>query len=457
MRYIPHSDAERAALLAAVGAGSIDDLFATVPREVYRKVPADLPPAMSEVEIRREMGAMAARSASLSCWASFLGAGLYVHHSPAFASQLLTRGEFLTAYTPYQPEVSQGTLTAVWEFQTHVALLTGMDVANASMYEGASAFVEAVLMAERLTKKRTKVVVSKGVHPEYRAALRTYLANFPFTIVEVPLGADGRTDAAALAAAVDETTIAVGLQSPNFLGAVEDWQGAADVAHAAGALSIGAVNEMFSLAVLKSPGECGIDIACGDAASFGVPPSFGGPLVGFLSCRDAFKRQIPGRLVGKAKDSSGRPGFVLTLATREQHIRREKATSNICTNQGLFALAATMTLSVLGKTGLRETAVQCLSRAEYLKAEVGKIAAAGGPFSVAFSAPTFNEFALRCGPGADVGALLAAFEKQGILGGVPAARVAPAEAGWKDLLLVAATERNPRPDLDRWLSVLRSF
>ncbi len=455
MRYIPHSDEERSALLSAVGATTIDDLFATVPREVYAVAPPPLPPPMSEVEIRRDMGAMAARSASLCCWTSFLGAGLYVHHSPAFVGQLLTRGEFLTAYTPYQPEVSQGTLTAVWEFQTHVALLTGMDVANASMYEGASAFVEAVLMAERLTKKKSRVVVSKGVHPEYRAALRTYLANFPFEIVEVPLGPDGRTDGASLAAAVDGATFAVGLQSPNVMGVVEDWQAAADLAHGAGALAVGAVNEMFSLAVLKSPGELGVDIACGDAASFGVPPSFGGPLVGFLSCRDAFKRQIPGRLVGKAKDSAGKSGFVLTLSTREQHIRREKATSNICTNQGLFALAATMTISALGKTGLRETAVQCLSRAEYLKAEVGKLAAAGGPFSVAFPGKTFNEFALRSR--VPVQDLLAAFEKKGILGGVPLARIAPAEGDWQDLLLVAATERNSRAELDRWLSVLRSF
>ncbi|MGZ5381981.1 MAG: aminomethyl-transferring glycine dehydrogenase subunit GcvPA [Thermoanaerobaculia bacterium] len=349
MRYIPNSPAERESLLAAVGAASIDDLFATVPRTVYRTEPPGLPPPASEIEVRRDLGRVAAKNAHLGDWTSFLGAGLYSHHSPAFVSQLLLRGEFLTSYTPYQAEVAQGTLTAIWEFQTHMALLTGMDIANASMYEGASAFVEAVLMAERLTKKKTKVVVSSGVHPEYRQCLRTHLVNFPLTIVEVPLGADGSTDAGALAAAVDDATFAVALQSPNVFGVVESWKGAADAAHAHGALAIGVVNEMFSLAVLEAPGALGIDIACGEAASFGLAPSFGGPLAGFLACRDAGKRQIPGRLVGRATDSQGRSGFCLTLSTREQHIRREKATSNLCTNQGLCALAVTMTLSVLGK------------------------------------------------------------------------------------------------------------
>jgi glycine dehydrogenase subunit 1 len=454
MTYVPHSPAERAALLKEVGAASIDDLFSTVPREVYRTDLPPLPPPKSEIEIRRQMGALAGRNSNVSDRTSFLGAGLYAHHSPAFVSQLLLRGEFLTAYTPYQAEASQGTLTAIYEFQTHVALLTGMDIANASMYEGASAFVEAVLMAERLTKKRTKVVVSKGVHPEYLTALCTYLANFPFRIVQVGLGPDGRTDAAALAAAVDETTFAVGLQSPNVLGVVEDWQAAADAAHAKGALAIGAVNEMFSLAVLKAPGHSGIDIACGEAASFGVPPSFGGPLVGFLSCRDAFKRQIPGRLVGLAADAEGRPAFCLTLSTREQHIRREKATSNICTNQGLMALAATMTLSALGKHGLRETALQCLSKAEYFKAAVTAAAAAGGPCTLAFAGKTFNEFALRCA--LPVETVLAALEARGILGGVPMKRIAPWEPAWKDLLLVAVTERNTREEIDRAVEVLRS-
>ena len=452
MRYIPHSPEEQAALLAAVGVRTVDELFATVPREVYHREPPDLPPPASEIEVRRAMGQMASRNADLSGWTSFLGAGLYAHHTPAFVPQLLLRGEFLTAYTPYQPEVSQGTLTAIWEFQSHMAILTGMDVANASMYEGASAFVEAVLMAERLSKRRTTVVVSEGIHPEYRKCLRTYLANFPLRIVEVPLGADGATDAGALAAAVDETTIAVALQSPNVFGVVESWKGAADAAHAKGALAIGVVNEMFSLALLRGPGAEGIDIAAGEAASFGVPPSFGGPLAGFLACRDAFKRQIPGRLVGRTTDAAGRAAFSLTLSTREQHIRREKATSNICTNQGLIALAATMTLSVLGKQGLRDTALQCLSKAEYLKAGVRSVA---GRFSLGFSGKTFNEFALKCGP--PVEEVLRRGEERKILAGVPMKRLAPERRGWHDLLLVAVTERTPRAGLDALLDVLRSF
>ncbi|HTS02573.1 MAG TPA: aminomethyl-transferring glycine dehydrogenase subunit GcvPA, partial [Thermoanaerobaculia bacterium] len=443
---------ERAELLAAVGASSVDDLFATVPRAVYHGEAPPLPPPASEIEVRRDLGALAAKDAVLGEWTSFLGAGLYSHHSPAFVSQLLLRGEFLTAYTPYQPEVSQGTLTAVYEFQTHVALLTGMDVANASMYEGASAFVEAVLMAERLTKRKTKVVVSQGVHPEYRRCLRTYLANFPFVIVEVPVGADGTTDAAALAAAVDDATFAVAVQSPNVFGVVESWDGLAVAAHAKNALAIGVVNEMFSLALLKPPGARGVDIACGEAASFGVPPSFGGPLVGFLACRDAAKRQIPGRLVGKTVDADGTPGYCLTLSTREQHIRRERATSNICTNQGLFALAATMTLSALGKHGLRETALQCLAKTEYLKAGVKAL---GGPFALAFSGRTFNEFALRSGP--PVAEVLRRAEAKRILAGVPFTRLDPLGTAHGDLLLVAVTERVPRSGLDAFLDVLRSF
>ena len=440
MRYIPNSPAERESLLAAVGAASIDDLFATVPRAVYRKEPPGLPPPASEIEVRRDMGRMAAKNAHLGDWTSFLGAGLYSHHAPAFVSQLLLRGEFLTSYTPYQPEVSQGTLTAIYEFQTHMALLTGMDVANASMYEGASAFVEAVLMAERLTKKKTKVVVSAGLHPEYRQCLRTYLVNFPFTIVEVPLAADGTTDAGALAAAVDDATFAVSVQSPNVFGVVESWKVAADAAHAHGALAIGVVNEMFSLAVLEAPGASEIDIACGEAASFGLAPSFGGPLVGFLACRDAFKRQIPGRLAGRTTDADGKPGFCLTLSTREQHIRREKATSNICTNQALIALMATVFMTVYGKQGLRELAEQNLAKAHYL----------AGKWKPRFSGNFFNEFVVRA-EGKSPGEINKALLKKKIVGGLPLGRFYPELA---DSMLLCATEMTKRADMDALVEVL---
>jgi glycine dehydrogenase subunit 1 len=447
--YVPHSPAERQALLQEIGVAHVDELFSTVPRAVLRQGGTGLPPPKSEIEIRKEMGALASRNALASQWASFLGAGLYSHHCPAFVPQLLLRGEFLTAYTPYQAEVSQGTLIAVYEFQTHIALLTGMDVANASMYEGASALVEAILMAERSTKKRSKVVVSKGIHPEYLATLRTYLANFPFQIVEAPLGPNGQTDLKALEKQVDDTTFAVALQSPNLFGVVEEGGAAVEIAHRRGALAVAATNEMFSLALLCSPGQLGFDIACGEAASFGVPVSFGGPLVGFLACKDALKRQIPGRLIGRTVDAGGDTAYCLTLSTREQHIRRERATSNICTNQGLVALAATMTLSALGKQGLRETALQCLSKAEYFKAALKK---ATGPCQLAFEAPTFNEFALRCE--VPVENVLAALEAKGILGGVPLSLLAPGEAGWKNLLLVAITEKNTKEEMDRYASVL---
>ena len=452
MRYVPNSPAEQAALLKEIGVASVDELFATVPGDVLLKEPPPLGPPMSEIELRRELGAMSVKNAAATCFASFLGAGLYAHHSPAFVSQLLLRGEYLTSYTPYQPEVSQGTLTAIWEFQSHVALLTGLDVANASMYDGATALVEAVLMAERLAKKRTKVVVSRTIHPEYRATLRTYLAYLGLEIVEVPAGADGVTNPAALAAAVDETTFAVAVQSPNVFGLVEDWSVAAETAHGHGALAIGVVNEAFSLALLSPPGAAGVDVACGEAASFGVPVSFGGPTIGFLACRDAYKRQIPGRLAGRLETPAG-PVFALTLSTREQHIRREKATSNICSNQGLVALTATMTLTALGKHGLRETALQCLSKAEHLKA--GVRALRNGKFAVAFPGATFNEFALRCGPPVDE--VLRRLEERQILGGVPFARLEPGSGDHGDLLLVAVTERLRREDLDRYVDVLRGF
>lgn len=448
MRYIPHSPEEQASLLAAIGVASMDELFATVPSEVYRREPPDLPPPASEIEVRRTMGALAARNANLSEWTSLLGAGLYSHHMPAFVSQLLARGEFLTAYTPYQPEVSQGTLTAVWEFQTHMALLTELDVANASMYEGASAFVEAVLMAERLTRKRTKVVVSKGIHPEYRSCLRTYLANFPFTIVEVPVGDGGATDRAALAAAVDETTFAVAVQSPNVLGVVESWEAAAAAAHEKGALAIGVVNEMFSLALLKGPGACGIDIAAGEAASFGVPPSFGGPLVGFLACRDAMKRQIPGRLIGRTTDSNGKTAFCLTLSTREQHIRRERATSNICTNQGLVMLAATVGMCLYGKAGLREMSLRNLTLSQELKK---RLFATKG-FSPLFTGPTFNEIAVKGRrPASEV---LPRLRESGVVAG-PA--LLPYYPDQPDAFLVTVTERNTIDEIEKLCSVLATI
>ena len=443
MKFLPVSDADRAEMLRAIGVSSIDDLFASIPREV-RGEPR-LPPPASEIEIRRDFAALSARTANAKTSAFFLGAGLYNHSISAIADQMLYRAEWLTAYTPYQPEVSQGTLQSIFEFQTHICLLTGLDVANASLYEGASALVEALLMAERLTRGRRRAVLSAGIHPEYRETVASYFQNIGLEVVEVPIAADGMTDRAALEAAVDDRTFAVAVQSPNLYGAVEDWNALSAAAHAREALAVAVVAEAASLALLSPPGAAGADIACGEAQSLGVPMHFGGPVLGFLSCRTAHQRQIPGRLVGETRDAEGRRAFCLTLSTREQHIRREKATSNICTNQGLMALAANVHMSLLGKHGLREVALQSHAKAEYLKA---RIAAVPG-YRLPYPAPTFNEFLVEApGPAA---ALVSRLASRGILAGVPLSRW----MGGRDReLLVAATELTTREDMDRLTAAL---
>ena len=447
MKFLPTSDAERAAMLSAIGARSIDDLFAAVP-EAVRRGP-DLPPPMSEIEIRRFVGGLAKRNANARDTAFFLGAGVYNHYVSAIADQMLYRAEWLTSYTPYQPEVSQGTLQNIFEFQTHICLLTGLEVANASLYEGASALVEALLMAERLSRGKTRAVLSAGIHPEYRETVLTYFSNLGLDVVEVPIGKDGATDAAALAAAIglDEKTFAVAVQSPNFYGVVEDWKVGSAAAKAKGALSVAVVAEAASLALLTPPGEGGADIACGEAQSLGVPMHNGGPLLGFLSCRTEHQRQIPGRLAGMTKDAEGRRAFCLTLSTREQHIRREKATSNICTNQGLMALASNIHMSLLGKEGLREVALQSHAKAQYLKGEIAKIPG----YRIPYSGPTFNEFVVEAPE--DAAGLLARLAGRGILGGVPLSRYS-ASAADRKRFLVAVTEMNERSELDRLAAAL---
>jgi glycine dehydrogenase subunit 1 len=442
MKFLPTADADRAEMLAAIGVSTVDDLFASIPASV-RQAP-QLPPPLSEIEVRRQLGGLAKKNANARETAFFLGAGLYHHYTSAIADQMLYRAEWLTAYTPYQPEVSQGTLQSIFEFQTHICLLTGLDVANASLYEGASALVEALLMAERLSRGRTKAVLSQAIHPEYRETVRTYLRNLALEIVEVPVGGDGATDAAALAAAVDEKTFAVAVQSPNFYGVVEDWRIASSAAQVKGAIGVAVVAEAASLALLAPPGEKGIDIACGEAQSLGVPMHNGGPILGFLSCRTAHQRQIPGRLVGETRDAEGRRAFCLTLSTREQHIRREKATSNICTNQGLMALAASIHMSLLGKHGLREVATQSHAKAEYLK---GRIARLPG-YRLPYAGPTFNEFVVEAPcPAAP---MILELARRGILAGVPLSRY----GGNPNQFLVAVTEMNTREEMDRLTEAL---
>ena len=442
MKFLPTSDSDRAEMLAAIGARSIEDLFASIPAAVRGK--PNLPPPLSEIEIRRLLGGLAKKNLNARESAFFLGAGLYNHYVSALADQLLYRAEWLTAYTPYQPEVSQGTLQSIFEFQTHLCLLTGLDVANASLYEGASALAEALLMAERLVRGRAKAVLSLAIHPEYRETVRTYFTNLALEIVEVPVGQDGATDRAALEAAVDENTFAVAVQSPNFFGVVEDWGIGARAAHAKGALALAVVAEAASLALLAPPGEREIDIACGEAQSLGVPMHNGGPILGFLACRAAHQRQIPGRLVGQTRDAEGRRAFCLTLATREQHIRREKATSNICTNQGLMALASNIHMSLLGKQGLREVATQSHAKTEYLKGRIAKLPG----FRLPYAGPTFNEFVVEAPrPAAP---LIGELARRSILAGVPLSRY----GGPEKQFLVAVTEMNTREEMDQLVAEL---
>ncbi len=426
-------------MLETIGVRSSDELFRGVPDELRETARLDLPAGRSEREVVAALEGLAARN---RIGGGFAGAGCYRHFVPTAVGAVLSRAEFATAYTPYQPEVSQGTLQAVFEFQTYAAILTGLDVANASMYDGASAFAEALLMALRLGRKRERLVVSAGLHPEYLEVARTYLDGFGRgELVEVPLDADGRTDAAALAAAVDKDTAAVCLGYPNFLGTVEDLAGAASVAHEAGALAISVTTEALALALLASPGSRGIDIAVAEGMSFGLATSYGGPGLGLFATRREHLRQMPGRLVGQTVDTQGRRGYVLTLATREQHIRREKATSNICTNQGLAALAATVYLGMAGKNGLRRLALDNARRAhalaDRLESQCGLRRATRAPF--------FNEFALKV---PDAEGFVRAGAAEGFLAGVAASTVAPGRPEFRDLLLVAVTECNNDAETD---------
>jgi glycine dehydrogenase subunit 1 len=444
-RYLAGS-ADRRRMLAAIGAGSVDELFASIPESV-RCAALDLPPGKSEEEVRREFWAYATANAAPDCFASFLGAGVYRHVAPAAADALIQRGEFFTAYTPYQPEVSQGTLQAIFEYQTYVCQLTEMEVSNASMYDGATAVVEAVLMAHRILPKRPRVVVAGSLHPESRAVVDTYAEPMGLAVTEVGWGDDGRIDRSALAAALAPDVCAVVVQSPNFLGVVESLPAIGAAARAAGALAVHAVAEGTSLGLLAPGGRFGFDVVCGDLQAFGIPPAFGGPHLGFFATRQAHLRQLPGRLAGETVDGEGRRGYVLTLSTREQHIRRAKATSNICTNHGLIALYASIVLSLLGKRGVREVALASHATAEYLKAGVR---GPGTGLRLAFpEGPTYNEFLLLHD---DPEGLLGALKGEGILGGVATTRFGDRLPKG---ILVAATEKNTKAECDRLLAVLR--
>jgi glycine dehydrogenase subunit 1 len=438
MRYIPNTDRDAAAMLEAIGAGSVADLFADVPERLRLGRPLKIPAALGEGDLMRHLKALAGRNADAERYACFLGAGCYNHASAAVVSQLVLRGEFLTAYTPYQPEISQGTLQALYEFQTLVCQLTGMDVSNASMYEGGSATAEAILMAHRVTG-RNRTVVARAVHPEYRLVARTYTGQLGLPIHEVPFTAAGTTDLAAAREALTPDSACLVVQYPNFFGGVEDLAPLAEAAHAVGALLIVCVTEPVALGLLKAPGDCGADIVTGEGQGLGTGMNYGGPALGFFSTRDRFVRQMPGRLVGQTVDRDGQTGYVLTLATREQHIRREKATSNICTSESLIAIMAAIWLSAMGPAGLHELARLNLRKAAYAKDRLKRVAG----LTPRFEGPTFNEFVVKLGrkPGAVLQQLL----RQRIVGGLDLGRFYPE---LHDSLLVCVTEQNTREEID---------
>lgn len=429
-------------MLRVIGASDIEALFASVPETLRHRGPLALGPPRSEQSVAKELRRLATANANPSTHDWFLGAGAYAHFIPAAVDAITSRSEFTTSYTPYQGEISQGTLQTIFEWQSMICDLTGLDVSNASLYDGASASAEAALMAMRVTR-RSKVVLCDTVHPHTREVLRTYLGGLPSEIVALPGAADGRS--ALDEAELDEQCACLVIQQPNFFGCVEDLAAAAKAAHDVGALLVVTVSEALSLALFRAPGEVGADIVCGEAQSFGVPVSFGGPVLGFLAARQKFLRQIPGRLCGETQDAHGKRGFVLTLSTREQHIRRERATSNICTNQGLCLLMATVYLALHGPRGLAELAEQNLAKAEYAKA---RIAATRG-LELLFDAPTFNEFVVRVPEPAD--RALARALAAGAVGGFDLGRTHP-ELG--PALLVCTTELCEREAIDRLISAL---
>jgi len=444
--FTPHTDSEREAMLRTIGAGSIEDLFTDIPAG-YRFPKLNLPPVLSEMEALAEAEDLAGANESARDLICFLGAGAYNHYVPAAVDALIRRGEFATSYTPYQPEVSQGTLQAIFEFQSLVAALTGMEVSNASHYDGATSAAEAAVMAyHHFREKRTRFVLSQAVHPQFRQVVRTYMqgyAGLEFTGDEPTVDPLATPDS--LTKLIDSNTALVMVQYPDFLGRIFDLTALASAVHAAGSLLCVAINPT-ALALLKTPGEYGADIVVGEGQPLGIPLSFGGPYLGLFATRKELVRKISGRIVGESVDGQGRRGYVLTLTAREQHIRREKATSNICTNQGLMALAACIYLSLLGKKGLRQVADLCYQNAHYAAAQIAAIPG----FKVYSDAPFFHEFVVRCPqPVEEINTHLLDHE---ILGGYDLGQAYPS---LKDHMLVAVTEMNSRQDIDYLVEALK--
>jgi glycine dehydrogenase subunit 1 len=440
MPYVPATEDELKAMLRAMGLERVEELFEPVPPEIRLKGPLNLPPAMSEPELMAHMRKMAEENSS--SWLSFLGGGIYHHYIPALVDHLAGRAEFLTSYTPYQSEASQGTLQVIFEYQSLICMLTGMDVSNASMYDGASALAEAALMACRVSD-RCKLLYSAGIHPQYREVVRTLGAALGMSLQEIPLNSNGQTMNPE--EFLDSDAAAVLIQSPNYLGCIENLKIAADSAHKKGAWLVASATEALSLALLKPPGSQGADIFAAEGQSFGLPQSFGGPLLGIMAVRKEYLRRMPGRLVGQTVDRRGNTGYVLTLAAREQHIRREKATSNICTNESLMALRAAVYLCTLGPRGLRDLARLNLLKTRYAQERIASIPG----FHMAFSAPVFNEFTvLTPKPVTDI---LHALNGRQIHGGIDVSQHLPAE---ENALLICVTEMHSKEDIDRLCTVL---
>jgi len=440
LRYIPHTEEDVQKMLKAIGVKSIEDLFGNIPKGHRLSKPLDLPGPLSEIDLIRHMEGLQS-----PIFTSFLGGGAYDHFIPAVVSHLASRSEFYTAYTPYQAEISQGTLQAIFEFQTLMCQLTGMEVSNGSMYDGASSLAEAVLMAHRITGRK-KILLSQAIHPEYRKVIQTYIDPDEQEIVLIPyLQKEGRTDEETLVQFLDQDVSAVVIQNPNFFGVIEDLQTIGERVHQKDGLMIAGFSEAIAYGMLRPPGEFGADIVAGEGQSLGLSLSFGGPYLGIFTTKEKFIRNMPGRLVGETVDLEGKRGFVLTLATREQHIRRERATSNICTNEGLCALMATIFLSCFGKKGLSELALMNLSKAEYAK----KAASQMEGCRVAFSFPTFNEFVLEIDK--DPEKVLERIKEEGILGGLPMRNFYPE---LDHHLLITVTEMVTKEEIDRWAEAL---
>ncbi|RFT14824.1 MAG: Glycine dehydrogenase [decarboxylating] (glycine cleavage system P1 protein) [Candidatus Saccharicenans subterraneus] len=444
MSYIPISDQDKKEMLARIGVESVEDLFCCIPESIRLKGLLNLPGPLSEPEILEYFEERGKKN-SFDRYLSFLGGGAYDHFIPAVVDYLSSRGEFVSPYTPYQPEVSQGTLQVIFEFQTLICQLTGLDIANASLYDGATGAAEAVLMANRVKNKK-RLLVASNVHPEYRQVIYTYTRNLGLEVVEIPYDRLGRVDQKGLESALNSHTSVLLCQSPNYFGVVEDLKSLGELTHRHDALLAVVISEPLSLGLLEAPGKLGADIVTGEAQSFGLPLSYGGPYLGFMACKKEFVRQLPGRIAGQTVDAEGRRGFVLTLSTREQHIRREKATSNICTNQAHCALRATIYLETLGRQGLKKLAWLNLQKAAYALEKLTSIPGV----SRKFGGPVFNEFVLEFPT--DWNRIKQKLEEKGILGGLA---LGDDYQGLEKCALVTITEKHSREKIDRYAEVLR--